>query len=126
MNTDCKNILQIWCYAKTVRNISIVLCHHNAPNESKVYGLTKSETTGLTKDIKKTTALSFQPIRSEHCESTKLNLPGSHQLGIEKSFLQQILTKDLHTQGYKIQLKQQLESTNHFQQRQFCKENNLL
>jgi len=111
-------------FAKTVRKVRGIFGRRNAPYQSTVKRMIKKfEETGSIMDSKlpipHRTGWSLDSIAAvsesvAESAGTSLCLR-SQQLGIPRSTVQRILTKDLHLHAYKIQLTQELKSTDHVQ-----------
>ena len=115
-------------YAETVRKVHEIFGQRNAPYQSRVQRMIKKfEETGSIIDSKLPvrhrtgrSVYSIAAVGVSVAESPGTSIRHrSQQLDIPSSNMQRILTRDLHLHAYKIQLMQELKSTDHVQRREF-------
>lgn len=115
-------------FAATVRKLRSIWGHNNAPKESTVKRLMdKFAETGSVSDVKTTTRLrpgrsteNVAAVRDDVAQTPSTSIRHrAQQIGVSKSTMQRILTKDLHLHAYKVQLTQELKPADHGQRREF-------
>ncbi|CAH2088163.1 unnamed protein product [Euphydryas editha] len=101
-------------FAATVRKLRSIWGHNNAPKESTVKRLMdKFAETGSVSDVKTTTrhrpgrsTENVAAVRDDVAQTPSTSIRHrAQQIGVSKSTLQRILTKDLHLHAYKVQLR---------------------
>jgi len=109
-------------YVETIRKFRGIFCRRNAPYQSAVQRMIKKfEETGSIMESKLPARYrtgrsldNIAAVSESDAESSGISIRHrSQQLNIPRSTMQRILMKDLHLHAYKIQLTQELKSTDH-------------